>query len=44
MIDLICDVITRSSLAVSEAALQVKSLYMTKSWYKSRKQEKIWKS
>jgi len=29
---------------VSEAATWVKSMYMTKSWFKTRKKDKIWKS
>jgi len=33
-----------SSVAVSKAATWVKSMYMTKSWFKTRKKDKIWKS
>jgi len=32
------------SLAVFEAAMWVKSMYITKSWFKTRKKYKIWKS
>jgi len=33
-----------SSVAASEAATWVKSMYMTKSWFKTRKKYNIWKS
>jgi len=33
-----------SSDAVFEAATWAKSMYMTNSWFKTRKREKIWKS
>jgi len=33
-----------SSVAVSEAATWVKSIYMTESSFKARKKDKIWKS
>jgi len=32
-----------SSVAVFEAAIRVKSMYIIKSWWKTRKKEKIWK-
>jgi len=32
-----------SSVAVLEAAIQVKSMYMIKLWVKTRKKKKIWK-
>jgi len=32
-----------SSLAMFEAAISVKSMYVKKSWLKIRKKEKIWK-
>jgi len=32
-----------SSLAVSEAAIRVKSTHLIKSCFKTRKKEKIWK-
>jgi len=33
-----------SSLAVFEDAILVKSMYMIKSWLKTREKEKIWQS
>jgi len=32
-----------SSVTVFEAAIRIKSMYMIKSWLKTRKEEKIWK-
>jgi len=31
-----------SSVAVFEAAIRVKSMYMIESWLKTRRQKKIW--
>jgi len=38
------DLLMTSSVAVFEAATLIKSMYMKKSWLKTRKTETIWKS